>query len=233
MKSKTDWRRFAQEQRLRVRHPGVKKLYDSVCFDPQLKLIDARFVALDFETTGLNSDQHEIVSIGLVPFTLQRIYLSESQEWLVRPKRVLEHSSVKIHGLTHSQLQQAPELAEVLDAVLNALSDHIVVVHYKYIERDFLYQAVKALTGETLMFPLIDTLSLEDQFHRRGILYRLKQAILGRTESVRLADSRTRYGLPRYPLHSAKIDALATAELFQAQFSYFLDENCRLGDLWE
>lgn len=232
MTTAINWRDFIARQAQAVREPRIKAFYQSQMFDPQMLLEEVPLVAMDFETTGLDADEHEIISIGLVPFTLQRIYLRQTQEWFVRPRKSLTHDSVTIHRITHSQIQSAPDFSEVIGPLLEALSGRIAVVHFKYIERDFLYNAVKQRIGEQLMFPVIDTMELEDRCHRQAITTRLKQMIRGRKESVRLADSRDRYGLPRYQLHSAHIDALATAELLQAQIYHHFDSDVRLGDIW-
>jgi len=230
--AKINWSEFVARQTLRVSDPRIKAFYESQTFAPTLPLAEVPFVAMDFETTGLDADEHEIISIGLVPFDIRRIHLRDTKEWLIRPTKPLTHSSVTIHRITHSQLHSAPAFDEVLGLLLEALSGRMVVVHYRYIERDFLYTAVKRLIGEDLMFPVIDTMELEDRYHRQAIATRLKQLVRGRKESVRLADSRERYSLPRYQLHSAHIDALATAELFQAQVRHHLEESTPLGEIW-
>lgn len=232
MSSKINWSDFVGRQAQKVAEPRIKAFYQSQQLDPSMRLPDVPFVAMDFETTGLDADENEIISIGLVPFDLRRIYLRQSQEWFVRPLKSLTHSSVTIHRITHSQLQSAPALDEVLGALLEAISGRVVVVHYKYIEREFLYNAVKRMTGEDLMFPVVDTMELEDLYHRQALVTRVKQMVRGRKESVRLADCRERYALPRYQLHSAHIDALATAELFQAQVHHHIDETKLLGEIW-
>ena len=233
MDAKIDWLAYLNEQSRKVKRPSIKAFYASQLFDPELTISDADYVAIDFETTGLDAESNEIVSIGLVPFDLNRIYFNKAKEWFVKPRRSLSHDSVTIHGITHSQLSDAPDISEVLGEVLEAAAGRVVVVHFKYIERNFLYNAVKDRTGEQLMFPVIDTMSLEDQLHRRGLLSRMKQHLFGKRESVRLADSRERYGLPRYQLHSAKVDALATAELLQAQLKNFYPDDTRISHLWE
>ena len=50
--------------------------------------------------------------------------------------------------------------------------------------------------------------------------------------SIRLADSRQRYGLPHYAAHNALIDAIATAELLQAQVLHHFGPQTRVSDLW-
>jgi DNA polymerase-3 subunit epsilon len=50
--------------------------------------------------------------------------------------------------------------------------------------------------------------------------------------SIRLNASRERYGLPAYQGHHALVDALATAELLQAQIATHYRPETPLGALW-
>ncbi|MCP1328190.1 3'-5' exonuclease, partial [Halomonas sp. 707D4] len=50
--------------------------------------------------------------------------------------------------------------------------------------------------------------------------------------SIRLDASRQRYGLPSYQGHHALTDALATAELFQAQVAYHYSPETPLERFW-
>ena len=104
------------------------------------------------------------------------------------------------------------------------------MVHFAPIERHFLYQALQARLGEGLEFAVIDTLDLETR------ALKAKQGLLGRLfnsklDSVRLADSCIRYSLPAYQNHNALNDAIATAELLQAQLAYHYRSDTPLGEL--
>ena len=187
--------------------------------NPNTPLNEVPFVALDFETTGLNPQEHSIVSAGMVPFTLARIRCREASHFIVKPRQALLSKSVTIHRITHSDVQAAPDLDDVLHEFLPKLANQVVVVHYRHIERDFLNVAVLARIQEHLFFPVIDTMALEEKIlqKQRGFFSKL----IGRQSSLslRLPDIRERYGLPRYHLHHAMTDALATAELLQAQIA--------------
>ncbi|PKM01882.1 MAG: DNA polymerase III subunit epsilon, partial [Gammaproteobacteria bacterium HGW-Gammaproteobacteria-12] len=50
--------------------------------------------------------------------------------------------------------------------------------------------------------------------------------------SIRLADSRLRYGLPLYSAHHALTDALACGELLQAQVARHYPAHTPVGALW-
>ncbi|WP_313951808.1 3'-5' exonuclease, partial [Accumulibacter sp.] len=191
-------------------------------------------MALDIETTGLDPVRDGIVSIGLVPMRLERIFASQSRLWIVKPRSPLLEKSVALHGITHSQLVSAPDLIDILDALLAAIAGHVVVVHCRAIERQFLNNALRARIGEAIEFPVIDTMELEARLHRRkspGLIARIfrHQPL----PSIRLAASRCRYALPRYRLHHALTDALASAELLQAQIAHRFTPETALGELWK
>lgn len=193
---------------------------------------DVPMVAMDMETTGLDPKRHGIVSVGLVPFTLDRIHLSQRQHRIVRPRQPLIPESVTFHHITHSDIAQAPDLDEFLDELFDMLAGKIVVVHYRHIERQFLERAVKHRRGEGIVFPVIDTMSLEARIHRQSLLARFRRWIGRPPASIRLFDSRARYGLPLYQGHNALLDALATAELLQAQIAYQYSPQTPLSQLW-
>ena len=201
-------------------------------------LADVPLLAMDFETTGLDPQHDEIVSIGIVPMSLARIQSSASRHWIVRPRGVLNAESVTFHAITHAQIEDAPDLGAILDELLPALAGRVVVVHCAAIERAFLDAALKARLGEGIEFPVIDTMALEARLHRgnkaglfSGIFARLFERNAAPL-SIRLADSRARYHLPRYRAHHALTDALATAELLQAQIAHRFKPDTRLEEVW-
>ena len=201
-------------------------------------LAEVPLLAMDFETTGLDPRTDEIVSIGIVPMTLARIQSSASRHWIVRPSGVLYAESVTFHAITHAQIESAPDLGLILDELLPALAGCVVVVHCAAIERAFLDTALKARLGEGIEFPVIDTMELEARLHRgqpSGLFAGMVARLFGRKTapvSIRLADSRARYHLPRYRAHHALTDALATAELLQAQVAHRFGADTTLGEVW-
>ena len=195
---------------------------------------DVPLVALDVETTGLDPMRDELVSIGIVPMTLTRIQSSASQYWVLKPTVELTPESVAIHAITHAQIASAPDLSVVLDELLLALAGRIVVVHCRDIERRFLNAALKARINEGIEFPVIDTMELEARLHRKPPSFFTR--LFGRrrpAESIRLAASRDRYHLPRYRAHHALTDALASAELLQAQIAHRFSPQTPLDALWK
>ena len=224
------WPERLAERAANARNPHLADYYRAGCVAPEAAIADVPLVALDFETTGLDPARHGIVSIGLVPFTLRRIRCAGARHWIVRPRLPLLQKSITLHGITHSDIDQAPDLLEILDELLAALAGHLIVVHYQGIERPFFNGALKERLNEGIEFPVIDTMALEARLRpKRDWLGRM----LGKPPvSIRLADSRTRYGLPYYAPHHALSDALATAELLQAQVQHHFSPDTPVSALW-
>lgn len=210
----------------------IRAFYEAGCPDPETPIRDVPLLALDFETTGLNVEEHSIVSVGLVPFTLDGIQLGKAWHQVVKPQLPLHQTSVTIHGITHSEIEEAPDLSEVLATLFGYLNGRIPVVHYRNIERPFLNKALQWRLQEELRFPVIDTMAIEAHLHPDRSPGFFKRLLGAEPLSIRLADSRLRYHLPHYAGHNALIDAIATAELLQAQVLHHFSADAPVGDLW-
>ncbi|MDZ7751131.1 MAG: 3'-5' exonuclease [Gammaproteobacteria bacterium] len=226
------WPEYFARQAEACRTPALKHFYETGLPGEQRPIEDIPLMALDFETTGLDPREHAIVSIGMVPFDLRVIRPSAGRYWVVKPPRPLREESIAFHRITHSEVEHAPPIAAILDEVLAELAGRLAVVHYRNIERPFLDAAVLATRGEPCLFPLIDTMALEARWERQGRLQGFKRLFGIEPSSIRLADSRGRYGLPHYSSHHAKVDAMATAELFQAQVARHFSPDTPVSELW-
>ncbi|MCK2184884.1 3'-5' exonuclease [Halomonas getboli] len=227
-----DWTSYLASRAELARDARLARFFAAGAPAPETPIGEAPLVALDMETTGLDARRNSIVSIGLVPFTLGRVLPGRSRYWIVRPRRTLSAESVTFHHITHADIAEAPELDDILGELLEALAGRLAVVHYRHIERPFLDVAVKARLGEGVVYPMIDTMSLEARIHRQSMVARFKRWIGHPPASIRLFDSRARYGLPPYQGHHALTDALATAELLQAQIAHHYSPETPVGTLW-
>lgn len=211
----------------------LKAFYAAGMVSGDTPLAQVPLMALDVETTGLDPVKDGIVSIGLVPMTLDTVRASASRHWIIKPRVPLAEESVTIHGITDSQIASAPDLIDILGEVLESMAGHVMVVHCRAIERQFLNGALRRRLNEKIAFPVIDTMELEARLHRTaptGLMARLFAP--RRQVSIRLAASRSRYNLPRYHPHHALTDALASAELLQAQAAYHFTPDTAVSELW-
>lgn len=227
------WPDVRSQMLSRATTPCIKAYYEATDFKGETNITDVPLLALDLETTGMDDKHNAIVSIGFVRFDTRRIQLKTSVNWLVKPRRSLEKSA-RFHGITHSDLAAAPYFEERLEALLTGMAGHVVVAHYHSIEKNFLYAAVEQAIGEAFCFPVIDTMALEARLYPSEPSSRIRRwlGLEKKQVSLRLNASRQRYHLPRYRPHHALTDALATAELFQAQLQHHHPQGVGLKDLW-
>lgn len=227
-----DWPAIFAKLADKTQDPLLKRFYQAGVVAPDTPLAEVPLIAMDFETTGIDANRDDIVSIGLVPMSLERIRVSESRHWILKPNAKLREESVVIHGITHSEIETAPDLERILGELLEIMAGHLIVVHHRGIERNFLDAALKQRIGEGILFPVIDTLELEARLYRKrrpGLIARL----LGqKPKSIRLPESRARYHLPHYHAHHALTDALACAELLQAQVAHRFSPETPIHQLW-
>ena len=211
------WEQYMAARADAARSPALAAYFAAGLPAADTPVGEVPLVGLDIETTGLDPQRDGIVSLGLVPFDCSRIDLARRRYWIVRPDCDLSSRSVTLHHITHADVAHAPDLATVLPEVLQAMTGRVAVVHYRHIERSFLDAATNRCLQEPFRFPTIDTMEIEARQHRSSLWSRWKNWLGRPPMSLRLNDSRSRYHLPYYQPHHALIDALATAELFQAQ----------------
>lgn len=230
--SPPDWSGYFEQQAAQTHDNGLRRLFAAGVPVSDTPLSEVPLLALDFETTGMDPERHAIVSIGVVPFSLDRIQPAAGRYWVIRPDRPLDEKSVVFHGITHEQVASAPPLPQVLDEVLATMVGRVPVVHYQHIERPFLNAACQQAGKGHCLLPLIDTMAIEARHARQGTGSWWRRLLQLRQPSIRLADSRARYGLPAYGAHHAKLDALATAELFLAQVARHYSPTTPISELW-
>lgn len=226
-----DWATYLQARATQSTDERLKRFYRAEWPAPDTPISQVPMVALDLETTGLDARQDVIVSIGLVPFNMSRIQSPQARYWVVRPEKPLTSRSITFHRITHSAVANAPALNGLFEDLMQALAGRLVVVHFKQIERHFLNAAAKQIFGESLLFPMIDTMSIERCHFQRDPWWR--RWLGGARPSLRLHDCRVRYHLPQYEAHHALVDAQATAELLHAQLSYRYGPDTPVSALWE
>jgi DNA polymerase III subunit epsilon len=168
---------------------------------------EGHYVVVDLETTGLDPRRDEIVSFAAIPIDNARVIVGGTRATTVRPTRMPEAETIRIHGLRPADLADAPELPEVLDLMLESLTGRALVAHVAWVERGFLAAALKR-AGLRLAKPVLDTSVLARQV--------LAPEDLGGGQALSLADLVRTLGLPVHSPHVAEGDALTTAQLFLA-----------------
>jgi DNA polymerase-3 subunit epsilon len=163
---------------------------------------------VDLETTGLDATRDEVIAFAVVPVDAGRIRAGAVTYRLVRPQRMPQADSIRIHGIRPADLAEAPPLEAQRDVLLEALAGRLPVAHAAQVERAFL-APVLAEAGVTLRGPVADTRELG----RAWLAEAEPGTVAPRLELGALA---RRLGLPVHRPHHALGDALTTAQVFLA-----------------
>ncbi|RLA05614.1 MAG: hypothetical protein DRQ47_00715 [Gammaproteobacteria bacterium] len=174
------------------------------------KLIEAQLIAVDFETTGLDPDQDEIISMGFCPIKNSAIPLADCIHLVVNTERNLTSENVAIHGLTDDVLSAGISQKQALMKFIELTENKIIVAHHHNIERAFIQKLANKILGTPI------PLSFSDTHYFAKLRMERKQQPISQ-ESLRLFNLREQQGLPHYKAHNALEDAISTAELYLAQ----------------
>jgi DNA polymerase-3 subunit epsilon len=172
---------------------------------------EAHWCVVDLELSGLDADDHEIISFGAIPIEDGRVQLHHAVTGMACPEKPLTESSIRIHGIRAADLEHAPPLDEAIGPLLEAMTGRILVAHVAAVERAFLKPALSR-QGVKLRRPIADTEVLGQVWlHERD----------GEAPTrISLGLLASRLGLPAERPHDALGDALTTAQVFIALASH-------------
>jgi DNA polymerase-3 subunit epsilon len=173
---------------------------------------ETEFVALDIETTGLNPATAQVISVGWVLIRKGRVALDTAESHLVRPSRGVG-SSASVHGLTDTVVLEGEHWGDVLDQVVRVLEGRVLLVHHAGLDKLLLDRLSMLRYEARLYVPYVDTMALELRNQQR-------HHHIESRKSLRLAELRSHFGLPRYSAHDSLVDAIATAELLIAMVAH-------------
>jgi len=171
-----------------------------------------RFVAFDFETTGLSPERDRVVEIGAVAF---RMALDESgpdgQPWraiedgsfetLIHPGRPIPPEVSAIHGIDDLAVSGAPSFAEAAARFLPFIDGSILVAHNAPFDLGFLRAETARAGIENPPNPAYDTIAIA------------KTAISG-LPSYSLKSLASAFGIVQTVAHRGGDDAKVCMNLF-------------------
>jgi DNA polymerase-3 subunit epsilon len=168
-----------------------------------------RWVVLDLETTGLNLNRDQVLSIGAVVIEDGAIDLSQQFERTLLRSDHKVSPSVLIHGLGPSAIAAGCDPADALLDLMEFVGSSPMMAFHAAFDRHMLGRALKDSLGYRLQHSFFDVAEMAPllcpQAHiRKGGL-----------------DAWTAFfGLQAGERHHASADALVTAELALILFSY-------------
>ncbi|MDR1968728.1 MAG: 3'-5' exonuclease [Burkholderiaceae bacterium] len=185
--------------------------------DPQWRFLfdpapAGEWVALDCETTGLNTRSDEIISVGAVRIRQRRILTSERLELLIRPEKEVSAESIRVHRLRQQDLAGGLPASEAMRRLLHFIGARPLVGYYLEFDVAMLNRAVKPLLGIGLPQPKIEVSQLyyDYKFRQLPPYKQHDQADI----DLRFATIMDDLGLPMRDAHDALNDAVMAALAF-------------------
>ncbi len=192
---------------------------------------DARFCAIDIETTGLNAGKDEIIAFACMPILNLRIRVRDTFYTLIKPKRY-SYGAMKYHGISKDDLADAPVFEAAADEILKVL-DGILVGHSIEFDYGFLKMNFKK-SGVKLKRECLDIAMIERWLRQKRSNSDMDLSFDAMMDS---------YGLKPYYRHNAAADTFFAAQIFQMQMRRMPDlgvdtvgklikaaKSCRHGD---
>ena len=166
----------------------------------EMRLKDIVYTVLDTETTGLDTRNDEIISIGAVRIVNGRILNGEKFNQFIDPKMDIPLESEKIHGINNEMVKEKPNIKEVLPLFYKFSENTVLVAHNAAFDMK-MFSMKEAETGIKFDSPLLDTLLLA------LIVYPMHK-------KHDMASIASFAGVDIVGRHTAMGDASATAEIF-------------------
>lgn len=173
-------------------------------FDPEPP---GEAVSLDCETTGLDRQKDDIVSIAAVRIAGNRILTSERFEATIRPEVALSEASIRIHRLRERDVEGGEPIRAVLPRLLRFIGSRPLVGYYL----DF---DVAMLDRHIL--PMIQSRLPNRRIEISALYYERKygNAPPGTTLDLRFATLLDDLGIIPLAQHDALNDAVMVAEAY-------------------
>jgi len=165
----------------------------------------SRFVIFDQETTGLNPEKDQIISIGAVAVVEGDIALDDVFEAVLRVTTAT--SAVVVHGITPDQSRHGEAEEMAVGAFLDYIGTAVLVGHHVGFDRSILRAAAKKL-GRPVPNPALDTMRIALALADRGALE------LGAEDGFELDALCQHFGIVPHDRHTSPGDAFLTAQIF-------------------
>ncbi|MDD2357145.1 MAG: 3'-5' exonuclease [Thiovulaceae bacterium] len=114
------------------------------------------YVVFDTETTGLDTKNDEILSIGAVKIKENRILTSQTFEIYLKNSKNIDSKSILIHGIRECDLIDAKDPAEAVKNFLNFIGSRALIGYYLEFDVAMINRYIKPMLGITLPNKMIE-----------------------------------------------------------------------------
>jgi len=176
---------------------------------PETPLREQRWVVVDLETSGLNMNRDQVLSIGAVVIEDGAIDLSQQFERTLLRTDHKVSPAVLIHGLAPSEIAAGSEPVEALLDFMEFVGDSPLLAFHAPFDQHMLGRALKESLDYRLEHHFLDVAEMAPLLFPQANL-----------RKAGLDDWTQFFGLHAEERHNASADALVTAELALILFSH-------------
>ena len=124
--------------------------------DAKKSICQQSFVVLDTETTGLDLQQDNILSIGAVRIHNNVIDIADSLSLIVKNKQVQTQDAVAIHGLVQTDIKGQSE-SEAIETLFRFIGSDLIVGHHIAFDIAMLNKLSRKCGGGEIRNQILDT----------------------------------------------------------------------------
>ncbi len=168
-----------------------------------------RWVVLDLETSGLNLNRDQVLSIGAVVIEDGAVDLSQQFEQTLMRTDHKVSPAVLIHGLAPSVIAAGSEPEQAMLAFMEFVGDSPLLAFHAPFDQHMLSRALRESLDYSLEHPFLDVAEIAPLLCPQANL-----------PKAGLDDWTRFFGLHAEQRHNASADALVTAELTLILFSH-------------
>ncbi len=168
--------------------------------------IDDEYICFDCETTGLNPQIDDIISIGAVLIKNNTIVSSKKFVKFVKPKTKLQAEAIKVHHIRECDLENAEEIDDVIVEFLEFIGNRKLVGYFLEFDMAMINKYLKPKLGITLPNDAIEVSAIYHDFKIEAI----PQSHIDLRFDAILRELQ----IPSLGKHDAYNDAIMTAMIF-------------------
>ena len=154
-----DFFRERRRHRLSLKYPEHPKM-----FAPPPK---GEIICLDTETSGLDPNKDDLLTIGAVLIRDNRIIYGQQLDIKVRPSSMVTEESIRVHGIRNQDLENALPVREALEQLLNFIGQRPILGYWIRFDTALISRLSKAEYGFSLPNKTIELSDIYQQKIRR------------------------------------------------------------------
>jgi DNA polymerase III epsilon subunit family exonuclease len=165
---------------------------------------DRQYIALDFETTGLDSHRDRVIEIGLLQFSIgpENLLREEtSLSLLVHPSMPIPRQASLVHGIYDLDVSSAPLFEACIGQLETLAGERTIIAHNAAFDIGFLRSEYRRAGLRFRERPSLDSIPLARKAFPGLASYSLGALVL-------------KFGIDRATAHRALDDARSCAALF-------------------